>query len=154
MEPVEAASYAIHSVFAGLLTGSVLFVVLGVLPLARDGELNAAPLESIAGTLTTLSRVSALVLVVTGGYMGVVQHSVDSLLETVGGWLVLSMVVLWVGLMATIEVGTSRVTDGTERDKVRAPARDARPVFLVAAVLATLLLVVAGLLSASNLGFL
>jgi len=154
MEPVEVTAYAVHSLFAGLWTGSVLFVSLGVLPLARDGELNAAPLSSVAGTLRTVSRASAVVLLLTGGHMAAVRHTGESLFGTQGGYLVVAMVALWFGLMATVEVGTSRLTAGTERDKVREPARRARRLFQAASLLSVLLLIDAGLLSAANLGFL
>lgn len=51
-------------------------------------------------------------------------------------------------------VGTSRLRDGTERDKMREPARAARRLFLVAGLAATLLLATVGLPSAHNVGFL
>lgn len=154
MDPVEVTSYVLHSVFAGLWTGSVLFVVLALLPMAREGEMNAAPLRSVAGWLTRISRLSALVLLLTGSHMAAVRHTGDSLTGTTGGRLVVGMVALWLVLAGTVEVGTSRLRDGTERDKVRQPAREAWRLFVVAALAAALLLVVAGLLSAHNLGFL
>jgi hypothetical protein len=154
MEPVEVGAYTIHSLFAGLWTGSVLFVTFGVVRIARTGELNAAPLGRIAGTLTTLSRASAVVLLLTGGHMAGTRYTGESLTGSTGGHLVLAMVALWLVLAATVEIATSRLTDGTDRDKVRDPARRAWPLFLVAATAATLLLVVAGLISAHNLGFL
>jgi putative copper export protein len=154
MEPLDVTVYAVHSLFAGLWTGSVLFVSLGVLPLARDGELNAGPLDSLAGTLTTVSRLSTVLLVLTGAYMGVTRYTTTDLLESTGGYLVIAMVVLWLGLMATVEIGASKLTDGTNRDKVREPARRARRVFQVASLLAVLLLVTSGLISANNLGLL
>jgi putative copper export protein len=154
MEPVEVTSYVLHSLFAGLWAGSVLFVVLAVLPMAREGELNASPLRSLAGTLTWVSRVSALVLLLTGSQMAAARYTGDSLAGTTGGRLVIGMVALWLVLAGTVEVGTSRLRDGTERDKVREPAREARRLFSLAGVTATLLLVVAGLLSARSAGFL
>ena len=154
MEPVEVASYVLHSLFAGLWTGSVIFVALAVLPMAREGELNAAPLRSVAGTLTRISRVSALVLLLTGSHMAATRYTGDSLTGTTGGYLVLAMVTLWLVLAATVEIGAGRLRDGTSRDKVREPAREARSFFVVAALTGALLLVVAGLLSANNLGFL
>jgi len=154
MEPVEVASYVLHSLFAGLWTGSVIFVAFAVLPMAREGELNAAPLRSVASTLTRISRVSALVLLLTGSHMAATRYTGDSLTGTTGGYLVLAMVTLWLVLAATVEMGTSRIRSGTGRDKVREPAREARPFFVVAALTGALLLVVAGLLSANNLGFL
>jgi len=154
MEPVEVGSWVVHSVFAGVWTGSVLFLTLAVLPLARDGRMNAAPLTAITGRLKTISRISAVLLLATGSHMAAVRHTGESLFGTEGGWLVLSMVVFWFLLMGLVEVGAKRLTDGTEREKVREPARNARPFLLVASLFALLLLVNAGLLSAYNLGFL
>lgn len=154
MDPVEVTSYVLHSLFAGLWAGSVIFVALAVLPMAREGELNAAPLQSVAGKLVWISRVSALVLLLTGSHMAAARYTSETLTGTTGGYLVLAMVALWLLLTGVVEVGTSRLRNGTGRDKVREPARDARTLFLLAALASVLLLVVAGLLSANNVGFL
>lgn len=153
MEPVEVASWVTHTVFAGIWTGSVLFLTFGVLPLGRNGTLNAAPLEYVAGKIRTISRLSALLLLATGSHMAAQRYTGETLFETQAGWLVLSMVALWFLLMTTVEIGASKLTDGTERDKVREPASNARPFFLAASLCAVLLLVVAGLISAQNLGY-
>lgn len=153
MDPVNVASYTLHALFAGLWTGSVLFVTLAVVPLAREGNLNAAPLDTITSKLTTISRVSAVVLFVTGSHMAAVRHTADTLTGNTNGQLVIVMLGLWLVLMATVEIGAKKLTDGTERTKVREPARNARPFFLVASLAGALLLVTAGLISAANLGF-
>ena len=153
MEPATVASYTLHALFAGLWTGSVLFVALAIVPLARDGNLNAAPLSVFAGKLTTISRVSALVLFITGSHMAAVRHTAETLTGRTNGQLVLVMLALWFVLIATVEIGAKKLTDGTERDMVRDPARRARPFFLVAALTAALLLATAGLISAANFGF-
>lgn len=153
MDPIEVLSYILHSVFAGVWAGSVVFVALVVLPMARDGSFNAAPLEAITGKLVTISRVSALVLFITGSHMAAQVYTADTLVETTPGQLVLAMIVLWLVLMGTVEVGAKKIREGTDRDKVREPARNARPFMLVASLSAVLLLVTAGLISASRLGF-
>ena len=117
MEPVAATSYVLHSLFSGLWAGSVLFVVLTVLPMAREGELNAAPLQSATGTLTWVSRMSALVLLLTGSQMAAARYTSDSLVGTTGGSLILGLFAPWVVLAIAVEVGTSRLRDGTERDR-------------------------------------
>jgi len=153
MEPIEVTAYVLHSVFAGLWTGSVLFVTLGVVPLAKNGECNAGPLEAVTGSLTTITRASALLLLLTGAYMGLARsYTVDSLTNSVEGYLVVSMVVLWFLLTGLVEVGTSKIRDGTDRDKVREPARESWPFLAVASILAVLLLVSSGALAASNVG--
>lgn len=147
MALVDATSAAIHLIFAGLWTGSVLFVTVAVLPLARNGDLNAAPLAAITGRLRTVSRVSAVVLLLTGGHMAGTNYTVDGLTGTTPGHLVIGMVVLWLVLAILVEIGAARLSDGTEADKVRAPARSATPILRGAALVAVLLLVDAGALA-------
>jgi len=153
MDPIDVTAYVLHSVVAGLWTGSVLFVTRSILPLAKEGSLNAAPLESVAATLTRISRASALVLVVTGAYMGVARsYTVESLTGTTGGYLVIAMVVLWFLLAGVVEAGTSKLADGAGQNKVREPARESRPFLLAGSLLALGLLVTAGAIAAHNVG--
>jgi uncharacterized membrane protein len=154
MSLVDASVYVVHLGFAALWTGSVLFVAYAVLPLARNGSLNAAPLGTIAGKLTTVSRVSAVLLFLTGGHMaaGAAGYTVESLFGTTQGHLVVAMILLWFALAALVEVGASRLTDGTEQDKVREPARNATRLFQAASGVAVLLLVDAGLIVATGMG--
>lgn len=154
MEPIELTTYVLHSLFAGLWTGSILFATVAVLPLARDGQLNAKPLRRVAGRIKLVSRTSALLLFLTGSHMAAARYTRESLTGTDGGYLVLSMLALWFLLIGVVEVGAKKLTDGSGRDKVREPARQARPFFLAASLFAVLLLVVAGLLSANNVGYL
>ncbi len=154
MSLVVAGMYALHVLVAGLWTGSVVFTSYAIVPLAADGTLNAAPLAAVAGKLRRLSRVSAVLLLVSGGMMAAEEYTVTTLTETTDGHLVLGMVVLWFVLAALVEVGTGRLHDGADRDKVREPGRAARNLFRVAAVVAGLLLVDAGLLATHSLAFL
>lgn len=153
MDIVELTTFILHSLFAGLWTGSVVFVTAAVIPAARNGNLNATPLHAIAGKLTTISRASALVLFITGSHMAAARYTRESLFATQRGYLVLSMVLLWLLLAGIVEVATSRVTGGTGRDKVREPAHESWRLFLVASVLSVLLLVNAGLLSTGRAVF-
>ena len=154
MEPINVAAYVLHSLFAGLWTGSVLFASYAVVPLARAGDLDANPLRSVAGKIKTVSRTSALLLFLTGGHMAGTVYTGETLTGTNGGYLVLSMLTLWFFLIGVVEVAAGKLADGSGRDKVREPARQARPFFILASVLSVLLLSVAGLLSANRLGFL
>lgn len=149
MDPELAGLYALHTLFAGLWTGAVVFVTWAILPLARDGNLDAGPLESIAGRVKRLSRVSAVLLALTGVRMAMVLDYTETtvLFETTRGYLLVGMIALWLVLMGLVEVGASKLADGTGRRKVREPARNARPFFLGATVVAALLLVDAGLLA-------
>lgn len=154
MSVAAVGSYAIHLIFAGLWSGSVLFVSYTVVPMAMHGDLRPGPLAAIAGKLTTISRVSAVLLLLTGGHLAGARYTTESLTGSTAGRLVVAMVVLWLALGGLVEVGTSKLRDGTERNKVREPAAAARPFLLAASLVAVLLLANAGAIIAVNLGLL
>ncbi len=140
----------IHLIFAALWAGSVCYVAAVVLPLARDGAFNTTkPLEVISGKLTMLSRVSALLLLVTGGHLAGTGYTAESLFNTLNGQLVLVMVVLWAMLAGLIEVGAKRFEAGLNGKKLREPAGDALPLYRAAAVVSIALLVVSGLITSN-----
>ncbi len=152
MALADAVSVVVHLLTAGIWTGSVIFLTISVLPLARAGDINAAPLAAITGRLTTVSRASALVLFLTGGHLAGTRYTVGTLTGSTPGYLVLTMLGLWLVLTALVEVGASRLTEGTSQSKVRQPAHDATRLFQAASVVAVLLLVVGGLLSGGLAG--
>lgn len=154
MAPIDATAYVVHSVFSGLWTGSILFMTLGVLPLALNGNLDAKPLSTVTGRFKTVSRTSILLLFLTGSHMAGTQYTAETLTGSPPGYLVLSMLALWLATAGVTEVGASKLAGGSGRDKVREPARNARRFFQIGSVFAVLLLVVAGLLSASSAGLL
>lgn len=154
MEPVELTSYVLHTVFAGLWMGGVAFFAWAVLPLARAGDLQPPTLAAALGKLTRLTRVSALVLFATGSHMAAARYTRESLLGTDGGYLVLSMLALWLVLTALLEIGGTTLRRGLAANKIREPAHAVRRHFQVCTLLAILLLVNAGLLAAHNVGFL
>ena len=147
MAIADAVAVVSHLLFAGLWTGSVVFVALAVLPLGSRGDIDAGPLESLAGTLTTVSRVSAVVLFVSGGHMAASEYTVESLTGSTPGYLVLAMLGLWAVLAGLVEVAAARLTDGASQKKVREPAKAARRPLQGAALVSLLLLLVAGLLA-------
>ena len=143
---VDTAMYTVHTAFAALWSGSVLFVVAAVLPLAMDANVSPAAFGSVVSKLQWVTRVSALLMLLTGGYLAGTGYDAAKLTGTTSGYLVLTMVALWLGLAATVEIGSARAQRGVNEKKIREPARDARPFYLAAAVLAVGLLVVSGLL--------
>ena len=146
---VDTAMYTVHTAFAALWSGSVLFVVAAVLPLAMDADVSPEAFGSVVSKLQWVTRVSALLMLLTGGHLAGAGYTVESLTGSPRGYLVLTMVALWLGLAATVEVGSARVQRGVDAKKIREPARNARPFYLAAAVLAVGLLVVSGLLGTS-----
>ncbi|MFC6987998.1 transporter [Haloplanus sp. GCM10025708] len=146
MAAIDTAVATIHLLFAGLWAGSVVFVALAVLPTATAGELNVDPLRTMASWLRTVSRASSLVLFLTGGHLAGAQYTVESLVGTTYGNLVIGMVALWLLLTGLVEAGTGRLLSGLDERKVRSPARSALPFFRAAALVACSLLVVGGII--------
>lgn len=143
---VDTAMYTVHTAFSALWAGSVLFVAAAVLPLAMDGDLSPAAFGSVVSKLRWVTRISALLLLLTGGHLAGTLYDSATLTGTTSGYLVLTMLALWFGLAAVIEIGSARASRGVEEKKIREPAREARPFYYAGVALAVGLLVVSGLL--------
>jgi hypothetical protein len=114
MAILTAASAIVHLLFAAIWTGSVVFVVVGVLPTAARDGVGAAALRGTLGRLRNVSRICALLLLLTGGHLAAERYTVDSLAGTVEGQLVLAMIVLWVIMAGLVEIGAARIIDTGE----------------------------------------
>lgn len=139
MVEVTELSAITHLLFAGIWTGSVVFVAVGVLPMADRDGVGSAALQGIVERLTSVSRVSALLLLLTGGHLAAERYTVDTLTGSGSGHLVLSMIALWVLLAGLVEVGAIRLADSDE-------AESGGTFLWAAAVVAIALLLDAGLL--------
>jgi hypothetical protein len=147
---LDTVMYIVHSAFAALWTGSVLFAVWSVLPLAMDGELSPEAFGSIVSKLQWVTRGSAVLLFISGGHLAGTLYTAESLTGSGGGHLVLTMLALWLALAAVVEIGSAKAQRGVDEKKIREPARAARPFYLAAAVFAAGLLLVAGLLGVAS----
>lgn len=136
----------VHLLTGAAWVGSVAFFAGAVLPAARDGELDAAPTESMADTLTWWSRGASLLMLLTGGHLAGTLYTVESLTGTPRGHAVLAMVVLWLALTGLVEAGRGRLVRGLQQKKVRQPAAESLSLYRGAAIVGLLLLVDAGLL--------
>lgn len=148
MAVVDSVMWTVHVLFAGVWTGSVVFAVYAILPSALEGTIDPDPLQVIVSRLQWITRISALLLLISGGHLAGTLYTVETLTGTVGGYLVLAMLVLWLVLTGLIEVGSKKLASGLANRKLREPARAARPFYYGAAVVAILLLINAGLLAA------
>ena len=143
-------SRILHLVISALWAGSVVYVAWVVLPLARDGAFSQTePLYTITGRLRTLSRASAVILLLTGGHLAGAVYTADSLVETTNGQLVLAMTALWLVLIGLVEVATARFHRGLDEEKLRSPAHEMITLFRAAALVALVVLLVAGAISAN-----
>lgn len=140
------AMIVLHLLFAGLWAGAVVFTTYGVLPTVGIDGTDPTGLQSLIDRLTTISRASAVVLLLTGGAMAGEQYGGGRLLGTVDGWLVLGMVGLWVVLMALVELGGTRL--GDELEGSQRVGTGTMRLFQAASLVGVLLLILGGLLSA------
>lgn len=139
---VTLVSLAVHVLVGAVWVGAVAFTVGGVLPVAREGRMNAEPLGAIAGRLRMLTRASAVLLLLTGGHLLWARGYLGgSLFEAPAGHLVVTMFVLWLVATGLTEAGTGKLVDGADDDKVREPARQATRLLQAAAVTGALVLV-------------
>lgn len=153
MSTLDSVATVLHVLFGGLWIGSVVFVTLAVLPLGRDADIDPGPLDAIVGRLVTLSRIAALVTLATGAH--VLYHvtlggelATDALTNDGSGHAIVTMAVLWLGVIGLVEIGTGRLRDGLDAGKLREPSRDALPWFRGAAALGIAVLTLGGALSA------
>ncbi|MUV59547.1 hypothetical protein [Halobacterium sp. CBA1126] len=137
MSVTETVVYALHLLFAGLWTGSVLFATATLPNIA--GGLAADARDSFVGALRNVSRASAAVLLLSGGYMLTLAGYTEggALTGTGRGHLVLAMLVLWFALAGLTEVAAGKLDDG----------EDATSFLYGASVVAVLLLLDAGALA-------
>jgi putative copper export protein len=138
---IEAATRAVHSVFATVWVGATVYVSFAVLPALRDGDGTARFADRLSSRFTAVSVASAAVLFLTGGHLAGTLYTFDGLVETTRGNLVVAMTALWVVLAGVLHVGTKRLDDGVEEGKIREPASAAYPWFVVGSVLGVALLV-------------
>lgn len=151
MSLIDVLMNGLHLGFAGLWVGSVIFVTVAILPAAREGSFDAAPLEALTERFKWLSRTSVLLLLVSGGHLAGTRYTAESLFGTGRGHLVLAMAGLWSVLAALVEIGAKRLSKGFAERKVRMPAREARPYFLAGSAVGAALFAIGALLSTGAL---
>ena len=146
MSIIDTAMRVVHVLFAGTWTGGTLLMAAVVLPAARDGRLSASALEGILDRFTYLTLASAGLLFVTGGHLAGTGYTVEALLGTGRGHLVLGMLGLWLVLAGILHVGTRGMQDELDGGNVESAVASGLPWYQFGGVVSAALLVVAGLL--------
>lgn len=165
MSLLLTVSYVLHVVAGLFWIGMTLYVAYALLPAARNGGLSGRAFGFQTDVLLQTTRITGVVLPVTGLYQVWLLYPQARLLGTTDGYLVLAMFALWGLLNGTIEFGTLRMRQRAGDNRplwhfvVRFPREipdDAvggllsvgRPYFLASLAFAVLLVVNAGLLAA------
>ena len=124
-----------HVVFGALWTGAVVFVALLAGGLAGSTD---ALVDRIVDRLRLLSRTSAVVTLFSGGYLAAgYPHAYFT--SSIEGLLISAMVLFWLVLMVSVEIGASRVLK---------PEANATPFLWGAGIVALLLVLDVSLLVA------
>lgn len=148
---VSIAVYAFHTMFAAIWAGSVIFVLVAVLPVAQRNGITGPDFQSILTRLVWITRISVFVTLMTGGHLAGTLYTFENLTGTMAGNLVLLMLGLWLILAILIEVGTARAKRTLDRESVPDVSKNIRPIFITGGLAALGLLVVAGLLGAQRI---
>lgn len=146
MSVIDTAMRVVHTLFAGAWAGGTLLFVGAVLPAARNGMLDASALRAVTKRFGYLTTAAVVLLLLTGGHLAGTLYTFGSLQSTGRGHLVLSMVALWFLLAGVAQFATKRLTDTLETADAKSAVDSTWSLFVLAALLATGLLVVAGLL--------
>ncbi|AUX08382.1 hypothetical protein AArcSl_0735 [Halalkaliarchaeum desulfuricum] len=138
MSILATAMVFLHNLFAMLWVGTVLYFTYAVLPSAREGTLGRDSLETLLDKLTMVTRVSALLLLLSGILMGVNLYTVDRLLYTTDGWLVIGKVVLWLALAGVIEAGAGKLHSDLDGGRLQESVDANLRLFYIASAIAVL----------------
>lgn len=149
--PLDFAAYAVHTLFAAIWAGATIFLTIAVLPAANRDGLGPGGLRTILDRFVWVTRLSVVVLLLTGGHLAAALYTADTLTETGPGYLVLTMLGLWLLLAAVIEIGGVRGRRVLDGGSARDGAAALRPFFYLASILALGLLINAGLLGGHRL---
>ena len=147
MAAVDTAAVVLHVTFAGLWTGAVALYAWRVHPGLVTGSIDAVAADRVLSGLQWLTRLGALVFLGTGGYLASEQFVTADLVGTLDGQLVLAMLVLWLVLVALVEVSAGRMRRA-EGQWLSTAARESTTLVRLAGVVAVALLVVGGLVAA------
>ncbi|MFC6768839.1 hypothetical protein [Natrinema soli] len=133
-----------HLMTAGVWAGWTVFMAVLILPAARNGRLGSDALIWLTGRFSLFSKVAPVVMFLTGMYMVGQSYPTDALLGSSRGYLVLSMIGLWLALSALTNVSSRRLVGSVESTDIERAAENASGLFTVAGLVALALLLVGG----------
>jgi len=147
MPIVSTVMNALHLLFAGLWAGATVFFAWRVRPLAANGDIDVQPLLAMGSGLRWLTRVSAVVFVVTGGHLAATRYGDGALLSTSRGHVVLTMLVLWLVVTGLLEMALGKMETALGEGHIQTAGREARLPLLASAVLLSVVLLLGGYLA-------
>jgi len=148
MSTVYTVLNTIHLLFAGLWAGATIFFAWRVRPLVAAGDIDIQPTMALSSGLRWLTRISAVVFVVTGGHMAATRYGDGALLSTPRGHAVLGMLVLWLVATGLLEMALGKIETELGEGRLRTAGKETKLPITAAAVLVSLTLLLGGYLAA------
>ena len=140
MAIIDTAFSMLHVLFAGIWAGTTVFYAWRIHPLLVDGDLGVTSAMSITTGLRWLTRIGAVVFVVTGGHMAGTGYQDGRLFSDPMGHAVLGMLALWLVVTGLLEVSIGKIQDALGEGKIQTAGREAQTLVRVAATFSVVLL--------------
>ena len=147
MAIIDTAFSMLHVLFAGIWAGTTVFYAWRIHPLLVDGDLGVTSAMSITTGLRWLTRIGAVVFVVTGGHMAGTGYQDGRLFSDPMGHAVLGMLALWLVVTGLLEVSIGKIQDALGEGKIQTAAREPQTLARVAATFSVVLLLLGGYLA-------
>jgi hypothetical protein len=147
MALIDTAFSMLHVLFAGLWAGTTVFYAWRIHPLLSDGDLGVTSAMSITTGLRWLTRIGAVVFVVTGGHMAATGYGDGRLFSDPTGHAVLAMLALWLVVTGLLEMSLGKVQTALGDGHVQTAGRENETLVRVAATLSVVLLLLGGYLA-------
>jgi hypothetical protein len=138
---------AVHLLFAGLWAGATVFFAWRVRPLVANGDIGVQPTMALSSGLRWLTRISAVVFVVTGGHMAATQYGAGALFASARGHIVVTMLVFWLVATGLLEMGLGKMETELGEGRIQTAGREVRVPVVTASVFLTVLLLLGGYLA-------
>ncbi|MFW5911141.1 MAG: transporter [Halolamina sp.] len=147
MALIDTAFSMLHVLFAGIWAGTTVFYAWRIHPLLSDGAIDVTPAMSITTGLRWLTRIGAVVFVVTGGHMAATGYGDGRLFSDPMGHAVLGMLALWFVVTGVLEVAIGTMQDELGNGRIQTAGRETETLVKVAATFSVVLLLIGGFLA-------
>jgi hypothetical protein len=149
MAIIDTAFSMLHVLFAGIWAGTTVFYAWRIHPLLSNGDIGVTSAMSITTGLRWLTRIGAVVFVVTGGHMAATTptYADGGLFSTSMGHAVLGMLALWLVVTGLLEASIGKIQDALGEGKIQTAGRENETLIRVAATFSVVLLLLGGYLA-------
>lgn len=147
MALIDTAFSMLHVLFAGLWAGTTVFYAWRIHPLLTDGDIGVTAAMSITTGLRWLTRIGAVVFVVTGGHMAGTGYGDGRLFSDPMGHAVLAMLTLWLVVTGLLEMSMGKVQSQLGDGHIQTAGRENATLVRIAATFSVVLLLLGGYLA-------